>query len=65
MYSSRFLDGIERLSARGYFLPDSSHSEIVASARRVQIKMKCLTLLLYMLQFVSFSDCFKAFLKTY
>ena len=50
---------------RGYFAHNSSHSENVASARRVQIKMKCLTLLLYMLQFLSFSDCFKAFLKTY
>ena len=43
----------------------AQHSENVASARRVQIKMKCLSLLLYMLQFLSFSDCFKAFLKTY
>ena len=64
MYSSRFLDGIERLSAEAT-LHNSSHSENVASARRVQMKMKCLTLLLYMLQFVSLSDCLKAFLKTY
>ena len=36
IYSSRFLDGFERLQVgRGYFSHDSSHSEIVASARRV------------------------------
>ena len=33
--SSRFLDGFERLSADGYFSHDSSHSENVATARRV------------------------------
>ena len=30
-----------------------------------EIKMKCLTFLLYMLQFVSFSGWFQAFLKRY
>ena len=36
IYSSRFLDGFERLQVcRGYFSHHSSHSEIVASARRV------------------------------
>ena len=39
IYSSRFLDRFERLSAdRGYFSHDSlSHSENVASARRVKV----------------------------